>query len=556
MLYHDVVVVGAGLAGMRAAIETARRTDVAVVTKVYPTRSHSGAAQGGINAVLNPQDSIESHIYDTIKGGDYLGDQEAIEVFCREAPQDIYLLEHMGVNFSRGSDGRLAQRELAGASFPRACYAADLTGHKLLHLLYEQLLKSSVRVYNEWCVVGLFVNDGVCVGIIAYDLVWGMLEVIKAKSVILTTGGYGRTYARTTNALINAGDGMAMAFRAGVPLSDMECVQFHPTTLFGTNILVSEAVRGEGGYLLNNQGERFMERYVPGKMELAPRDIVSRCIQLEIREGRGFQDEYVYLDVTHFGPKKIDEKIPQVKELAQRFAGVDITREPMPVQPAQHYSMGGIRTNIWGETNIAGLFAAGECACVSIHGANRLGGNSLMETIVFGRRAGHTAGEYALQSAERPLPKSLIEIQMAFIKKVWDRQGKENLYELKDSLGKTMTEKVGVFRYGREIQVALATIKELKERYKNIHIYDRKKVYNSDLLAALDLGYLLELAEAIASGALLRKESRGAHDRSDYPERDDIHFLKHICSYKTQEGIRQELEDVSITRFRPEKRGY
>ena len=383
-----------------------------------------------------------------------------------------------------------------------------------------------------------------------------MLEVIKAQSVILATGGYGRTYARTTNALINTGDGMALALREGVPLADMECVQFHPTTLFGTNILVSEAVRGEGGYLFNNQGERFMERYVPGKMELAPRDIVSRCIQLEIKEGRGFQDEYVHLDVSHFGPKKIEEKIPQVKELAQRFAGVDISREPMPVQPAQHYSMGGIRTNIWGETNIAGLFAAGECACVSIHGANRLGGNSLMETIVFGRRAGLKAREYALQSPDRSLPTSLIKTRIASTKEIWGREGKENLYGLKETLGKTMTEKVGVFRHGPEMQAALETIKELQERYKAINIHDRGKVYNTDLLAAIELGYLLELAETIASGALLRKESRGAHDRSDYPQRDDTNFLKHILAYKTRDGIRQELQGVSITRYYPETRGY
>jgi succinate dehydrogenase / fumarate reductase flavoprotein subunit len=556
MLYHDVVVVGAGLAGMRAAIEASKQADVAIVTKVYPTRSHSGAAQGGINAVLSPEDSIESHIYDTIKGGDYLGDQEAIEIFCQEAPQDIYQLEHMGVNFSRTSEGQLDQRELAGASFPRACYAADLTGHKLLHLLYEQLLKSPVRVYNEWHIIDLLTLDGMCLGVIAYDPARGLLEVIRAKSVILATGGYGRTYARTTNALINTGDGMALAFREGVPLSDMECVQFHPTTLFGTNILISEAVRGEGGYLINNRGERFMGRYVPGKMELAPRDIVSRCIQLEIREGRAFQDEYVSLDVTHFGPKKIEEKIPQVKELAQRFAGVDITREPMPVQPAQHYSMGGIRTNMWGETAIAGLFAAGECACVSIHGANRLGGNSLMETIVFGRRAGLKAREYALETATGSLSKSLIRTKTDSIKGLWNRRGKESVYALKNILGKTMTEKVGVFRHGSEIQVAFETIKGLQERYKAIDIHDRRKVYNSDLLAALELGYLLELAETIVTGALLRKESRGAHDRSDYPQRDDNNFLKHTLVYKTPDGIRQELQEVSITRYDPEKRGY
>jgi succinate dehydrogenase / fumarate reductase flavoprotein subunit len=556
MLYHEIIVIGAGLAGMRAAIEAASQVDTAIVTKVYPTRSHSGAAQGGINAVLNPDDSIESHIFDTIKGGDYLGDQVAIEVFCREAPGDIYQLEHMGANFSRTAEGYLAQRELAGASFSRACYAADLTGHKLLHLLYEQLLKSPVKVYNEWIVVSLLVNDGICSGIIAYDLMRGRLEVLRAKAVILATGGYGRTYARTTNAIINTGDGMALAFREGVPLADMECVQFHPTTLFGTNILISEAVRGEGGYLINNKGERFMARYIPSKMELAPRDIVSRCIQLEIREGRGFQDEYVYLDVTHFGEKKIAEKIPQVKDLAMRFAGVDITKEPMPVQPAQHYSMGGIRTNVWGETNIAGLFAAGECACVSIHGANRLGGNSLMETIVFGRRAGTRALEYAQESSIKPLPQSLIDNKLDNISKLWSQQGPENLFDLRETLRKTMTEKVGVFRVGSEMQEALETIKELQERYKYINILDSSKTYNLNRLAALELGYLLDLAEVITIGALFRRESRGAHDRRDYPQRDDINFLKHILSYRTRDGIRQELQEVSITRYQPEKRGY
>jgi len=556
MLAHDVIVVGAGLAGMRAAIEAAKQVEVALLTKVYPTRSHSGAAQGGINAVLHPKDSVEAHIYDTVKGGDYLGDQEAIEVFCREAPGDIYQLEHLGANLSRTPEGRLAQRELAGASFPRACYGADLTGHRLLHLLYEQLLKSPVKIYNEWMVVSLLVNEGVCLGVVAYDLARGRLEVIRSKGVILATGGYGRAYAQTTNALINTGDGMALAFREGVPLADMECVQFHPTTLFGTNILISEAVRGEGGYLLNNRGERFMERYVPGKMELAPRDIVSRCIQLEIKEGRGFQDQYVHLDVTHLGERKIRERLPQVKELAQRFAGIDIIREPMPVQPAQHYSMGGIRTNVWGETIIRGLFAAGECACVSIHGANRLGGNSLMETIVFGRRAGARASEYARGDSFRPLPKGLVNEKLGQLRKIGSSQGRENLYALARTLRRTMTEKVGVFRVGSEMEEALSTIRELRERYRRIDLTDGGGPYNLNWVAALELGYLLDLAEAITAGALLRKESRGAHDRSDYPERDDTRFLKHIMAYHTRDGIRQELEEVSITRYLPEKREY
>lgn len=557
MLNHEVVVVGAGLAGMRAALEVAKGADVAVLTKVYPPRSHSGAAQGGINVVLHPDDSIESHIFDTVKGSDYLGDQDAIETLCREAPRDIYELEHMGVNFTRAATGKLAQRELAGASFPRACYAADLTGHKLLHLLYEQLLKSSIPVYNEWYITSLLVEDGVCRGLLAYDMTRGCLEAIRAKTVILATGGYGRTYDRTTNALSNTGDGMALAFREGAPLCDMECVQFHPTTLFGTNILISEAVRGEGGYLVNREGERFMQRYVPSKMELAPRDIVSRCIQLEVREGRGFQDEYVHLDVTHFGEEKIAQRIPQVRDLARRFAGVDIVCQPMPVQPAQHYSMGGIRTNVWGETQIAGLFAAGECGCVSVHGANRLGGNSLLETIVFGRRAGMKALEHASQVRRSKAPSAhQISERMRELTGLLDRQGPESVYALKNRLGRIMRERVGVFRVGPEIEQAVDEIRRLKQRVGQIGLRSRGLIYNVELLAALELRNLLTLAEVIALGALTRRESRGAHARNDYPERDDAQFLKHILAFPERDGIRQELEEVSLTRFRPEVRGY
>lgn len=557
MLNHEVVVVGAGLAGMRAALEVAKGAEVAVLSKIYPTRSHSGAAQGGINAVLNPADQIESHIFDTIKGSDYLGDQDAIEVLCREAPRDIYELEHMGANFTRAYDGKLAQRELAGASFPRACYAADLTGHKLLHVLYEQLLKSAIPVYNEWYVTDLLVEDGVCRGVMAYDLVRGHLEAIRAEAVILATGGYGRAYDRTTNALCNTGDGMALAFREGAPLCDMECVQFHPTTLFGTNILISEAVRGEGGYLINKEGERFMQRYVPSKMELAPRDIVSRCIQMEIREGRAFQDEYVLLDVTHFGEEKIAQKIPQVRDLARQFAGVDIVLQPIPVQPAQHYSMGGIRTNAWGETAIAGLFAAGECGCVSVHGANRLGGNSLLETLVFGRRAGMRALEYTSQSGNGRTPAvGMVAERRRGFEALALREGPEDIHLLRATLGRTMREKVGVFRTGPEIEEALKIIRELKARYQCIGLRSRGTRYNVELLAALELGNLLELAEVIALGALTRQESRGAHARSDYPERDDTRFLKHLLAFKQGDGIRQEFQEVSITRYRPEARGY
>lgn len=556
MIYHDVVVVGAGLAGMRAAIEAAKGTDVGVISKVYPTRSHSGAAQGGINAVLHPDDSFESHIFDTVKGSDYLGDQEAIEIFCHEAPQDIYELENMGAIFSRTDEGKIAQRELAGASFPRACYAADLTGHVLLHLMYEQLLKRQVRIYNEWQLISLIVDDGRCCGLIACDLARGKFEIIGAKVVILATGGYGRTFLRTTNAHINTGDGMALAFRAGATLADMEFVQFHPTTLFGTNILISEAVRGEGGYLLNRDGERFMQRYVPSKMELAPRDIVSRCIQTEIRQGRGVGGEYVWLDVRHFGEKKIEEKIPQVRELAFRFAGVDIAKEPMPIQPAQHYSMGGIRTNVWGETGIQRLLAAGECACVSIHGANRLGGNSLMETIVFGRRSGLRAREIAKETEfNSPAISHLKDVEREIFE-LMERHGSEQPSVIRNELCQLMTNKVGVFRLASEMQEALEQLRELQLKFKKVSLYDKDTLYNMDLTAVQELGYLLELAEIITRGALARTESRGSHFRDDFPERADQNWLKHTLARKTEQGIVLDYEDVSVTRYPPQARSY
>ncbi len=556
MLYHDVLVIGAGLAGMRAAVEAGENADVGLVSKVYPTRSHSGAAQGGVNAVLNPADSIESHIFDTAKGSDYLGDQTAIEVFCCEAPKDIYELEHMGVNFTRDQDGFIHQRELAGASFSRACYAADLTGHKLLHLLYEQLLKSNVKVYPEWFVTSLFVRDGRCCGVVSYDLEGGELHSIAAGAVILATGGYGRTFSRTTNSLINTGDGMALAFRAGAPLEDMEFVQFHPTTLFGTNILISEAVRGEGGYLRNARGERFMEKYVPDKIELAPRDIVSRCIHREVRDGLGFEDEYVHLDVVHLGEEKIKKKLPQVQDLARTFAGVDIVKEPMPVQPAQHYSMGGIRCNVWGETDIPGLLVAGECGCISIHGANRLGGNSLMETIVFGRRAGQRAAEFVLREGVPDADTRAAERCREELGKLFDAEGDEKHSELRKILGETMTRKVGVFRVAGEMEEALRIIRELQDRYQRVSLQDQGWTFNMELVQVLELGYLLELADVITRGAIRREESRGGHSRLDFPDRDDEQWLKHTLAYRTDDGMRFAFEEVSITRFKPEKRKY
>lgn len=557
MFSHDVLVVGAGLAGMRAAVEAAKGASVGLITKVYPTRSHSGGAQGGINAVLNPKDSLELHAFDTVKGSDYLGDQAAIEVFVEEAPRDIYELEHMGANFSRTTEGMIAQRELGGASFNRCCFAADLTGHKLLHLLYEQLLKSNVVVYPEWFVTSLYINRVKCAGLTAYNLHDGAVQGFRAKAVILATGGYGRTFARTTNSHIVTGDGMALALRAGASLCDMEFVQFHPTTLFGTNILVSEAVRGEGGYLRNNEGKRFMADYTPDKMELAPRDIVSRCIQKELRAGRGFENEYVHLDVTHFGEKKIHERIPQVHELALKFAGVEISSEPMPVQPAQHYSMGGVRTNVDGETTIPGLFAAGECGCVSIHGANRLGGNSLMETIVFGRRAGSRAAEFAKSGAVESHPPADLEKQgLQRVKRIANKKGKEKLGHLLKELQASMTAHCGVFRVGPEVKKGLEKVRELKNRFRRVGLSDSCLVFNTELTAYMELQNLLDLAEVIAMGALDRTESRGAHFREDFPQRNDEKWLKHTITRRVNGKIKLSHEPVSITRFKPQARQY
>ncbi|OGL46253.1 MAG: fumarate reductase (quinol) flavoprotein subunit, partial [Candidatus Schekmanbacteria bacterium RBG_16_38_10] len=501
MIYHDIVIVGAGIAGMRAAIEASKYANVGVISKVYPTRSHSGAAQGGINAVLNPEDTFESHIFDTVKGSDYLGDQNAIETLVKEAPENIYEIEHMGAIFSRAEDGKIAQRELGGANFARACFFGDLTGHTLLHLLYEQILKSNVKIYNEWFVTKLIAEGKNCKGLICYDMQKGTLEAVKTKAVVLATGGYGRAFARTTNAHINTGDGMALAYEIGAPLADMEFVQFHPTTLYGTNILVSEGVRGEGGYLKNNKGERFMSKYAPSKIELASRDVVSRCIQIEVREGRGFENEYVHLDVTHFGEAKINEKIPQVKELAKKFAGVDIVKQPMPVQPAQHYSMGGIRNNINGETNIKGLYAVGECGCVSIHGANRLGGNSLLETVVFGRRVGRNLENFVSSTEFSKISENVLKDEEKRIKKLIDRKGKESASVIRKELSEILTFKVGVFRVGNEIEEALKEIKKLQERAKRVSIEDKGLVYNTQLTSVIEMEFLLTISEIIALGA-------------------------------------------------------
>lgn len=547
---HDLLIVGAGLAGMRAALAAPAHLDVALISKVHPVRSHSVAAQGGINAALGETDSWEAHAFDTAKGGNYLGDQDAIEAMCREAPDDILELERMGVIFSRDRQGRIAQRPFGGAGFPRTCYAADRTGHALLHALYEQILKRRIVVYEEWYVTSLVVEEEVCRGVIAWDLLRGGLRQIQARAVILATGGSGRAFLTSTNAVINTGDGMALAYRAGVPLMDMEFVQFHPTTLRETGILITEGARGEGGYLLNTLGERFMTRYAPEQMELATRSTVSLAIGREILEGRGVEG-CVLLDLRHLGRAKILERLPQIRQLSIEFAGLDPVETPIPVRPGAHYQMGGVRTNQWGETSIAGLFAAGECACVSVHGANRLGGNSLLETIVFGRRAGAKAGEYLRGVNQPPLSVSHLADETRRIETLLAQPGRERAWQVRDELGQVLSTNLGIFRTRESMTVAREQVRALQRRAVQVEVGDKGRVFNSELIQALELQCLVELAETIVAGALAREESRGAHYRSDFPVRNDAGWLKHTIAHRTVEGAVLSYAPVTITRFQP-----
>ncbi|SFR16285.1 FAD-dependent oxidoreductase [Desulfoscipio geothermicus] len=561
MITHDVVVVGGGLAGLMAATTAAGSVDVAVLSKLYPTRSHSGAAQGGFNAALSEDDSVESHIFDTVKGSDYLGDQDAIEVLCSEGPEVIKELEWAGVPWSRTEDGRVAQRSLGGAGFPRACFAADLSGHVVLHTLYERALKLGVKTYPEWYLVELLVENGRISGLFVYDLASGRTEIIRCKAVILATGGYGRAFAKTTNAFANTGDGMTIAYRAGARLADMEFVQFHPTTLYGTNVLVSEAARGEGGYLFNNRGERFMDRYAPRKMELAPRDVVSRAIFNEIKEGRGVEGKYVNLDLTHLGEAKIKERLPQVRDLACRYTGIDPVEKPIPIEPAQHYSMGGIRTDLNCETNIKGLLAAGEAANVSVHGANRLGGNSLLETVVFGRRAGRRVVEMVSKETAWPeLPGESLERAEENWKNNFGSNSpldpRDNIFKIRREMNRTMTEYVGVFRTESELKQAVDILAGLKERYSTLKVSRKEEPFNYELIEHIEVGYLLDLSEIIALAALRRTESRGAHYRTDFPQRNDQDWLNHTIIWRGEKGPEFGKEPVSITKYQPVERGY
>jgi succinate dehydrogenase / fumarate reductase flavoprotein subunit len=563
MLTYDILIVGSGGAGLYAALESRMEEDlhVAVLTKVYPTRSHTGAAQGGVNAALgnrDPSDSWEQHWFDTVKGSDYLADQDAAELMCREAPTVVREMEHWGAPFYRTDEGLIAQRPFGGASKPRACYAADKVGHIMLHTLYEQGLRHGVDYFNEWFALNLIHDGQRCMGVNAFSIRTGRIYTIQAKAVILATGGHGRLYwTRTSNAYGNTGDGSAIAYRAGLPLKDMEFIQFHPTGLRRSGILVTEGARGEGGYLLNVEGERFMTRYAPDKMELGPRDLVSRAIETEVREGRGGPDDEVFLDISHLGAEQIQERLPQIRSLCIDFEGIDPIKEPIPIKPTAHYSMGGVHTDINGLTPIEGVYAAGESGCVSVHGANRLGGNSLLDILVFGRRAGRHAMEYARRTKVGDIPQSAMQEAETCIKELMDGDGKETVADIRRDLGRCMSDLAGIYRTRDGLDQAVAKIEELKHRFGNMAVTDRCTVFNTEMFSALELRNMLTLAEVVALGALKREESRGAHFREDFPERDDEKWLKHTVAVQGVDGrAKLSFDPVTITEFEPQARTY
>ncbi|EKQ67804.1 ubiquinone-dependent succinate dehydrogenase or fumarate reductase, flavoprotein subunit [Leptolyngbyaceae cyanobacterium JSC-12] len=575
MIDHDVIIVGGGLAGSRAALEIVRQNpglNVGLVAKTHPIRSHSVAAQGGIAAVLknaDPTDTWESHAFDTVKGSDYLADQDAVAILTQEAPDVVYDLEHMGVLFSRFPDGRIAQRAFGGHSHNRTCYAADKTGHAILHELICNLLAKGVTIYEEWYVTRLILEEGQVKGVVMYHILDGQLIVIRAKAVMFATGGYGRVYNTTSNDYASTGDGLAMTAMAGLPLEDMEFVQFHPTGLYPVGVLISEAVRGEGAYLINSEGRRFMEDYAPSRMELAPRDITSRAITQEIRAGRGIHPDgsaggpFVYLDLRHMGKDKIMSRVPFCWEEAYRLVGVDAVYEPMPVRPTVHYSMGGIPVNTDGRVRssaddlVEGFFAAGEAACVSVHGANRLGSNSLLECVVYGRRTGAAIARYV---QDRKLPdlnesRYLTETTNQ-LQGLLDQDGIYRIGQLRQQYQDTMTQYCGVFRSEAVMREGVTKLKELQQLYAQVRLDDKGKTWNTEIVEALELRSLMVVGEVILSSALNRRESRGAHSREDYPDRDDATFLKHTLAYYSAAGIDLAYMPVTINMFQPQERKY
>lgn len=575
MLEHDVIIIGGGLAGSRAALEIARLSpnlSVGLIAKTHPIRSHSVAAQGGIAAVLqnaDPTDTWEAHAFDTVKGSDYLADQDAVEILTREAPEVVFDLEHMGVLFSRFPNGRIAQRAFGGHSHNRTCYAADKTGHAILHELICNLMRYGVQIYDEWYVLRLILEDGQAKGVVMYHILDGQLAVIRAKAVMFATGGYGRVYNTTSNDYASTGDGLAMTALAGLPLEDMEFVQFHPTGLYPVGVLISEAVRGEGAYLINSEGRRFMEDYAPSRMELAPRDITSRAITREIRAGRGIHPDgsaggpFVYLDLRHMGKEKIMNRVPFCWEEAHRLLGIDAVHQPMPVRPTVHYSMGGIPVNTDGQVRrsteelVEGFFAAGEAACVSVHGANRLGSNSLLECVVYGRRTGAAIARY-VQNRKLPDLDETRYLQEAAdqLQALLNQTGSYRINEIRQQYQDCMTQYCGVFRSNEIMQEGLVRLKEIQQLYSQVRLDDRGTCWNTEIVEAIELRSLMIVGEMILTSALNRKESRGSHSREDYPDRDDANFLKHTLAYYSPAGIDLNYLPVNITLFQPQERKY
>jgi succinate dehydrogenase / fumarate reductase, flavoprotein subunit len=566
---HDLIIFGAGLAGLRAAIEASRsaqgKLDIAVISKNQLMRAHSVAAEGGTAAAIRPEDgdSVELHAWDTVKGSDFLADQDVVDMFVRTIPSEILQLDHWGIPWTRREDGRIAQRPFGGHSYPRAVLAQDKTGFFEMQTLYDTLLKyNGVKHYNEHFVTSILIENNTFCGLTVLDMTTGQFKVIRGKALIIASGGGGTLYGFTTYSQTVTGDGMALAYRAGIPLEDMEFLQFHPTGLVPSGILITEACRGEGAYLINSKGDRFMNKYAPSKLELAPRDLISRSEMTEIEEGRGVKEpnglDYIYLDLRHLGAKRINEQLPLIREVCIEFNDLDPIKEPIPCRPVAHYSMGGIETNIKGATRVKGIWAAGEAACVSLHGANRLGSNSTGECLVWGKIAGGEAGSYCSEVKQAaPVPEAKVNAEHKRIfEDLLSRNGKENLYDIRRELRTCMDVNAGVFRTGPELSRGLAKIQSLRKRYANICIDDKSTVYNTNLYNALEIANLLDLAEITVTGALTRTESRGGHARRDYPTRDDVNWLKHTLAFFTEQGPKLDYKPVTITTWKPEERKY